>query len=214
MKIIIVGAGGHSRVVYDILRADRNVAVSAFVDNSPRGSEETIMGVPVIGDHDVLPEYVKKNDVAGFIVAVGDNDIRQQHFETMTDMGLEPVSAIHPDATISETANIGPGTVIASGSIITTNAKVGENAIVNTGSVIEHESEVGDHAHVGPGTTVAGRVRIGDGTFVGMGSSVTDYTTIGENSTIGAGSVVLDDVESDTVVAGAPAELKRRKEQQ
>lgn len=212
MNIVIIGAGGHSRVVYDILRTDHNVAVSAFVDNSPRGSEETIMGTPVIGDHDVLPAYVEENDVSGFIVAVGDNEIRRDHFEKLTEMGLEPVSAIHPDATISETADIGPGTVVASGAIITTNAKVGENSIVNTGSVIEHESEVGDHAHVGPGTTVAGRVAIGDGTFVGMGSSVTDYTTIGENATIGAGSVVLEDVDSNTLAVGAPAEVKRRDE--
>jgi sugar O-acyltransferase (sialic acid O-acetyltransferase NeuD family) len=214
MKTIIIGAGGHARVVYDILSADQNVEVAAFVDNSPRGSDEKIMGIPVVGDHDVVPEYVSEKDVTGFIVAVGDNEIRRSHYETYVEMGLEPVSAIHPDATISETAVIGRGTVVASGAIVTTNAVVGENAILNTGSVVEHESEIGSHAHVGPGTTIAGRVTVGDGTFVGMGSSVKDYTEVGEDAVVGAGSVVLDDVPSDTLVVGTPAEEKEHRDDQ
>jgi sugar O-acyltransferase (sialic acid O-acetyltransferase NeuD family) len=209
VKTIIIGAGGHARVVYDILSVDHNLEVTAFVDNTPRGSDEEIMGVPVVGDHDVVPEYVSEHGVTGFIVAVGDNEIRRRHYETHVKMGLNPVSAIHPDATISETADIGPGTVVASGAIVTTNATVRENTIVNTGSVIEHESEIGSHTHVGPGTTVAGRVTVGDGTFIGMGSSVKDYTEIGANAVIGAGSVVLDDVPSDSLVVGAPAEEKK-----
>jgi sugar O-acyltransferase (sialic acid O-acetyltransferase NeuD family) len=209
MNIVIIGAGGHARVVYDILRSDHNVDVSAFVDNTPRGSDETIMGVPVVGDHRVLTDFVRDNDVAGFIVAVGDNEIRHNHFDDMRDRGLEPVSAIHPEAIISETADIGAGSVIASGAIVTTNAEIGENAIINTGSVVEHETEVGDHVHIGPGTTIAGRVTVGERTFVGMGSSVKDYTDIGAEAVVGAGSVVLDDVGANTVVAGTPAELKK-----
>lgn len=208
MNTIIIGAGGHSRVVYDILKHDHNINVVAFVDNTPRGSEESIMGVPVTGDHDVVPELVDEQNVGGFIVAVGDNEIRQQHFETFRDMGLEPVSAIHPNAHVSETVSIGPGSVIAAGVSISTNAEIGDNAIVNTGSIVEHESTLGAHTHVGPGSTIAGRVTVAEGTFVGMGCSIKEYTDIGENATIGAGSVVLDDVEADATVAGAPAEVK------
>lgn len=206
MNTVIIGAGGHSRVVYDILRSNQNVDVSAFVDNTPRGSDEQIMGVPVVGDHSVLPEYIAENNVSGFIIAVGDNEIRKRHFQKLRDMGLEPVSAIHKDATISQMAEVGQGSVVASGAIVTTNAEIGANTIVNTGSVVEHETTVGSHAHVGPGTTLAGRVSVGDGTFVGMGSSVKEYTNIGESAVVGAGSVVLDDVEDDTVVVGTPAE--------
>lgn len=145
MRAIIIGAGGHSRVVYDILRQDHDVDVVAFVDNSPRGSEETIMGVPVTGNHDVVPKLVEKEGVGGFIVAVGDNEIRRRHFRKFKEMGLEPVSAIHPSSHISDTVDIGSGSVVAAGTALSTNAEVGANAIVNTGSIVEHESTIGDH---------------------------------------------------------------------
>jgi sugar O-acyltransferase (sialic acid O-acetyltransferase NeuD family) len=212
MKTIIVGAGGHSRVVYDILRYDHNTEVIAFVDNTPRGSEETIMGVPVRGDHDVIPTLVEEEDVGGFIIAVGDNEIRRGHFKKILDMGLEPVSAIHPEAYISKTATVGSGTVVASGVNVSTNADIGENSILNTGAIVDHETTIGEHVHVAPGSTVAGRVSIGELTFVGMGSTVRDYVDVGENVTVGAGSVVLEDVPSNVTIAGAPAEIKSEKD--
>jgi sugar O-acyltransferase (sialic acid O-acetyltransferase NeuD family) len=208
MKTIILGAGGHSRVVYDILRHDQNIEVVAFVDNTPRGSEETIMGVPVRGDHDVIPEMIENENVTGFIIAVRDNEIRSSHFKKLLDMGLEPVSAIHPEAYISKTATIGSGTVVASGVNVSTNVEIGENSIINTGAIVDHETTIGRHAHIAPGSTVAGRVSIDGSTFVGMGSTIRDYVEIGENVTVGAGSVVLEDVPSNVTIAGAPAEIK------
>ncbi|WP_336325841.1 acetyltransferase [Halovenus sp. HT40] len=212
MNTIVVGAGGHSRVVYDILRHDQNVDVVAFVDNTPRGTEETIMGIPVLGDHDVIPEVVKQQDVGGFIIAVGDNEIRQRHFEALLDRGLEPVSAIHPESVISETATVGAGTVIAAGVNVSTNVEIGENTILNTGSIVDHETVIGPHVHIAPGTTVAGRVTVGSNTFIGMGSTVRDYVEIGKEVTAGAGSVILDDIPAGKTVAGAPAEIKHDEE--
>jgi sugar O-acyltransferase (sialic acid O-acetyltransferase NeuD family) len=212
MKTVIIGAGGHSRVVYDIMRYDQNTDVVSFIDNTPRGTEESIMGVPVRGGHDVVPDLIDQYDVSGFIVAVGDNEIRQSHFDTFCDMGLEPVSAINPESFISKTAIIGPCSVVASGVDVSTNVEVGENSILNTGAVVDHETTIGPHTHIAPGSTVAGRVTIGQKTFVGMGSTIRDSVDVGENVTIGAGSVVLEDIPSNVTVAGAPAEIKKQKD--
>lgn len=212
MKTIIIGAGGHSRVVYDILSYDQNTEVVAFIDNTPRGSEETIMGVPVKGDHEVIRDMIEKEGIGGFIIAVGDNKIRRNHFEKLIDMGLEPVSAIHPESYVSKTATIGAGTVIASGANVSTNAEIGKNSILNTGAIVDHEATIGPHVHIAPGTTIAGRVEIDEFSFVGMGSTVGDYTNIGKNVTVGAGSAVLEDVPPDVTIAGSPAEIKRQKE--
>lgn len=212
MKSIIIGAGGHSRVVYDILRHDKNVDVTAFVDHVQRGSEESIMDVPVTGDHDIVPELIEKKGVGGFIVAIGENEIRHTYLEKFQEIGLEPISAIHPNANISETAEIGAGSVIASGVNVSTNAEIGRNAIVNTGTIVEHEVKIGAHTHVGPGTTIAGRVTVGNETFIGMGCSIKEYLDIGDDAVVGAGSVVLDDVDDSTTVAGTPAEVKKRNE--
>ncbi|TKX82268.1 acetyltransferase [Halorubrum sp. SD626R] len=211
MKAIIIGAGGHARVVYDILRHDRNITVESFVDNTRRGSDEDIMGVQVTGDHSVIPSLIE-DGVNLFIIAVGDNDIRQDHFETLREHELRPVNAVHPSAEITPTAKLGTGSVFAASSNVSTNAVVGNNVIINTDALVEHETEVHDHAHIGPGSKIAGRVEVGDGAFIGIGTTIKEYVTIGKGAIVGAGSVVLDDVPANTVAAGAPAEVKRERD--
>jgi sugar O-acyltransferase (sialic acid O-acetyltransferase NeuD family) len=212
MKIVIIGAGGQARIVYEIMSYDRNIEVVAFVDNVMRGNDEQTMGIPVIGDHTVLPKLIK-NGIKGAIVAVGDNEIRATHFEELKSMGLELVSAIHPTSHIAPSARLGHGSTIAIGAIISTGARIGDNVIINTGATIDHEDEIEDHVSVGPNCSIAGRVTVKKGAFIGIGSVVKEYLTIGENSIIGAGSVVLEDVPDNVVAVGTPAKvIKTRSE--
>jgi len=208
MKIAIIGAGGQARVVYEILSYDRNIEVFAFVDNVVRGSDERIMGIPVMGDHSVLPKLIT-NGVKGAVIAVGDNEIRAAHFEKLKGMGLEMVNAIHPTAYIAPSVKLGSGVVIATEAIIVTGARIGNNVIINTGAIIEHEDEIEDHVHIGPGCSIAGRVTIKKRAFIGIGSVVRNYLTIGENTIIGAGSVVLEDMPDNVVAVGAPAKVSK-----
>lgn len=206
MKIAIIGAGGQARIVYEICSFNRNIEVVAFVDNVIHGNDEQIMGIPVVGDHSVLPRLIK-DGVRGAIVAVGDNEIRAAHFEKLKGMGLEMVSVIHPTAYIAPSAKLGSGVTIAMGALISTGARIGNNVIINTGATIDHENEVEDHASIGPGCSTAGRVTIKKGAHLGIGSVVKEYVTIGENSIIGAGSVVLEDMPDNVVAVGTPAKV-------
>lgn len=208
MKIAIIGAGGQARIVYEILSYNRNVEVVAFVDNVVHGNDEFIMGIPVMGDHSVIPKLMKKG-VCGAIVAVGDNKIRAAHFAKLRELGLEPVSAIHPSTIIAPSAKLGSGVTIAMGAIISTGNRIGDNVIINTGAIIDHEDDIGDHVHIGPGCSLAGRVTVKNGAFIGIGSVVREYLTIGKNTVIGAGSVVLEDIPDNVVAAGAPARIIR-----
>lgn len=212
MKIAIIGAGGQARIVCEILSYDHNMEVVAFVDNVKTVESEVIMGIPVIGDHLVLPDLLKKG-IRGAIIGVGDNEIRAAHFNKLKNMGFEMVNAIHPTASIAPSARIGNGVTVAMGAIISTLAIVGDNAIINTGATVDHEDEIGDHVHIGPGCSLAGRVTVKKGTFIGIGSTVKEYLTIGENTTIGAGSVVLEDIPDNVTAVGAPAKIinKRNK---
>lgn len=211
MKIVIIGAGGQARIVYEICSFDRNLEVVAFVDNVIHGKDEQIMGIPVVGDHSVLPKLIK-DGVKSAIVAVGDNQIRAAHFKKLSDMGLEMVNVIHPTAYIAPSAKLGNGATIAVGAIISTKAKIGNNVIINTGATIDHEDEIEDHASVGPGCSIAGRVTIKKGAYLGIGSVVKEYVTIGENTTIGAGSVVLEDIPDNVVAVGIPAKVIKTKD--
>lgn len=209
MKIAIIGAGGQARIVYEILSYNRNVEVVAFVDNVVHGNDEYIMGITVMGDHSVIPKLMK-NGVRGAIVAVGDNKVRAAHFEKLQGLGLEMVSAIHPQSTISPSARLGRGVTIAMGAIISTGTRIGNNVIINTGATIDHENEIEDHVHICPGCSLAGRVTVKRGAFIGIGSVVREYSTIGENTIIGAGSVVLEDIPDNVVAAGAPARIIKK----
>jgi len=211
MKIVIIGAGGHARVVYEILRYDKNMEVIAFVDNVVRGSEEKIMGIPVIGDHSVLPNLIKEG-IKGYIIAVGDNEIRRKYFNKILNMGLEPINAFHPTAHIGHNVKFGKGIVISAGATIATGVVVGNNVIINTGAIIEHEDVLKDHAHVAPGVVLAGRVTIAEGAFIGAGTVVKEYVTIGKNAVIGAGSIVLENIPDNAVAVGAPAKVIKIKD--
>ncbi|MBI4287990.1 MAG: acetyltransferase [Chloroflexi bacterium] len=206
MKVIIVGAGGQARVVYEILSLDRRVEVVAFVDNVFHGADERIMGVPVLGDHLVVVKLIK-NGVKGAIIAIGDNKIRAERFAECSEMGLEMINAIAPTAHIAHSARIGKGVVLATSAIVSTGAHIGNNVIINTGAIVEHEDILEDHVHIGPGTVLAGRVTVKRGAFVGLRSVVKENITIGENVTVGAGSVVLENIPDNAVVAGSPARL-------
>ncbi len=206
MKVIIIGAGGQARVVYEILSLDRRVEIVAFIDSVFHGADEKIMGLPVLGDHSVISRLMK-NGVKGAIIAIGDNKIRAERFTECSELGLELINAIAPTAHIAHSARIGKGVVIGTGATITTGAHVGNNVIINTGAIVEHEDNIEDHVHIGPGTVLAGRVTVKKRAFIGIGSVVKEYITIGENVTVGAGSVVLEDVPDNVVVAGSPARL-------
>lgn len=214
MKIVIIGAGGQARVVYEILRYNRNMEIFAFIDNIIKGSEEKIMGIQVLGDHSILPKLIKEG-VKGYIVAVGDNRIRMQYFNKFLNMDLIPINAIHPTAHITYNAKIGKGVVISTGATIATGTTIGDNVIINTGAIIEHEDVIGDHVHIAPGVVLAGRITIKENSFIGAGSVIKEYITIGENTIIGAGSIVLQDIPDNVVAAGTPAKvIKTRKEEE
>ncbi|MBI4333126.1 MAG: acetyltransferase [Chloroflexi bacterium] len=206
MKTIIIGAGGQARILYEILSYDRNVEIVAFVHNEVPKPGANIKGIPIVGDHSVIPGLMERG-VKGAIVAVSMNDIRAAHFEKLRGMGLELINAIHPTASIAPSARLGHGVTVSMGAIISTGVRIGDNVIINTGAIIEHDNQIGDHAHVGPGCSLAGAVKVGNSALVGIGSVVKELVTIGQNTVVGAGSVVLENIPDNVVVGGTPAKV-------
>ena len=207
MDTFIIGAGGHGRVVLDILRSARASRVIGFLDANVTLAGCEIAGVPVLGSINHLPKLAAQYRVRHAIVAIGDNRVRRGYAKIVEDAGLELINAIHPSATVSPTASIGHNVVIAAGACVCTEASVGDCAILNTHAVVDHECEIGDAVHVCPGVVLAGRVRVGDGAFVGMGAKVIQCRTIGEDATVGAGAVVLNVVPPCATVVGVPARV-------
>jgi UDP-perosamine 4-acetyltransferase len=208
MDVVIVGAGGHGKVVLDILRSAGTHRVIGFLDADTTLTDTEVGGVPVLGQVNLLPR-LKHQKIRGAIIAIGDNRVRVSYARLVLDAGLELINAIHPAATVAQTVTLGQNVVIAAGAVVCTEAKIGDSAIVNTGAVIDHECAVGAGAHICPGALLAGRVRTGEGAFVGLGAKVLPCLSIGDHAVVGAGATVIRDVPPAVTMVGTPARALR-----
>lgn len=199
--ILIIGAGGHGKVVADILLG-QSMPVLGFLDDDPTTWGTSRLGLPVLGAIDAFSDYSPE----GLVMGIGSNALRQDIVRRFGSLAQELWrSAIHPKAILAPSARIGRGTVIAAGAIVNPDAFVGEHVIINTGATVDHDCHIGDFVHIAPGVHLAGGVHVGEGSLVGIGSKVIPNRCIGQWTTIGAGAVVVDDIPSHTVAVGVPA---------
>jgi sugar O-acyltransferase (sialic acid O-acetyltransferase NeuD family) len=199
--LIIIGSGGHARVVIDTAEQS-GFNILGIIDINYKNNDEKIIGYNIIGNFTALSKFLPNK--TSIIIALGDSKLRSKFFYNCLEQGYNLPSIIHPTSIISKHVKIGKSVFINAGVIINSEVDIGDNSIINTGAIIDHECNIGKHCHIGPGVKVAGRVRIGEHTFVGIGSTIIDKITIGNNVMIGAGSVIIRDIESDSTVVGIP----------
>lgn len=186
----------------EAVRAAEEFAVAGLLD--PRPPAPHVLGVPVLGDDDLLEELWRDGVVAA-VIALGNNTLRQQLACRARNIGFTLPAIVHPSAFVSPTARMGAGAVVMARAVIGTDTSVDELAIVNTGAVIDHENEIGAAAHVATGCALAGMVSVGTRVLVGVGSAVRPGVRIGSDAIVGAGSAVIADVPANALVGGAPA---------
>jgi len=205
---VIVGAGGHGRVVLDILIRARQYKVIGFLDSNPEIHGRRMDGVPIVGDLSALPD-LKAQGVVGAVVAIGDNGVRRSFADEIESMGFELINAVHPSANLAHNVRIGRNVVIAAGALVCAHCQIGDSVILNTGCIVDHETMIGTAAHICPGARLAGRVMVESGAFVGIGATVLQGLRIGCEAVVGGGAVVIRDVEPMTTVVGVPARAIR-----
>ena len=211
-KIVVIGAGGHSKVVLDILEKMEYEIVGL---TDPSVARDTLcLGYPILGDDSKLDELFEQGVIYAAIGIghVGFPKIRNKVFASAKEKGFYFPQLVHISAVVARTANIGDGTIIASQSVINPDAQIGCACILNTACVVEHEVVIADGVHIAPHATVLGNASIDENSFVGAGSVVLQGVHVGKNCIIGAGSVVLHDVPDNVVVVGCPARVVKRRE--
>jgi len=210
-KIILIGGGGHCKVVISILKKLDNFEIAGIVDNYK--AENFISGIKIIGTDDDLKDIYKSGIHNAFITvgSIKDNIKRYRLFNMAREIGYKFPVTISPKAIVDDNVKIDEGTVIMPGNIINIDSSIGKNCIINTGAIIEHDCKIGNNCHIAPGVHISGSVNIGELSFIGIGATIIQGVKIGKNVTIGAGSVVIKNIPDNVIVLGNPAKIIKGK---
>lgn len=190
---LLIGAGGHARVVSSILEALGENIVAVFDMNKSIKSLDGIQNL-VTYSPNLFPE-------SKIIIAIGDSKKRE---EIVSKIKHKFGVVIHPSAIVDRLVKIGEGSQVIHGVIINRGTNIGSHCLINTSSSIDHDCEIGDFVHIAPNAVICGSVTIGNGTLVGAGSCILPNLKIGKNVTIAAGSVVTKNIPDNSLVKGIP----------
>lgn len=211
-NIVIIGSGGHAKVVADILLKRKEVLkeelnIIGFLDDNFQNLEyREIFNIPILGNLELIEEF--KNKDYEYIIAIGNNLIRKKIAEKYSN--LIYYTAIHPTAVIGNRVTIEEGTVVMANVVINSYSKIGKHCILNTSCVIEHDNEIKDYVHISPNATLCGGVVIKEKSWIGAGSNIKQGMIVGKNVVVGAGTVVIRDIENSVTTVGNPARIVKK----
>lgn len=203
-RIAVYGAGGHARVIVDLLRESRrDLTLMGVVDDGDEPPED-VMGVPVLGGWAQLAALREQGvrRVALGVGAVTHNRTRVELFRRLTEAGFELPNLVHARASVEPSVRMGHGNQVFAGAVVGSNVTLADNTIINSGTVVSHDCVVGSHAHLTPGAILAGGVRIGENTVIGMGVTLYLGVRVGRDAVISNGVHVMKDVPDGAVVRG------------
>lgn len=198
-KLLIIGAGGHGRVVADIAMKMNRWQRIAFLDDDD--AQQYSLGLEVIGPSSKALNLVEEYDI---FVAIGNNATREKLHKVLKAAGVTMPTLIHPSATIGRQVKIGEGTVVMAGAVINCCSRIGDGCIVNTAATVGHDGTIADYVHISSGAHIAGTVTIGKGTWIGIGVIVKNNVQITEGTFVGAGAVVIRNIVEAATYVGVP----------
>lgn len=203
--VIIIGAGGHGRVVADALQAC-GVRILGFTDIRGDLQGASVVGLRVLGSDAVLSGYESTEILLANGIGSTDLPVRRRSaFEACKSAGHRFITVVHPRAIVASSAVLQEGAQIMAGAVVQAGALIGADAIVNTGVLVDHDCNVGAHCHLAPGSVLSGGVHVGECTHVGTGACIVQNVTLGAGCMVAAGAVVVGDHDANARLAGVPA---------
>ncbi len=205
-SIILLGGGGHARVLIDLIHVGKEYQISGILDPDLQVGQK-VKGISVLGTDAELPNLLDQG-ITNIVIAVGSvrsNLLRKKLFEQSEALGFKIPVLVHPRSIVSADVQLSDGVQVMAGAIIQTDTTVGEGAVINTGVQVDHECHIGNQSFLSPGVVLSGGVVVGDNAFLGAGAVVIQGVKIGEGAVIAAGAVVVQDVKSGALVKGVPA---------
>ena len=211
-KIIIVGGGGHAKVLIDLVKTLKSFKIAGIVDPKIKKGKK-ISGIKVLGDDNILPLLKKKGykSLALGIGSEGNNLKRYKIWKNLTDKGFKFPTLIHKNSFTSKNTKIGEGSQIFNQSVVNSGTSIGAITVINTSTIVEHDCKIGSNVFTGTRATLCGGVIIEDNTFIGAQSCVLPKVKVKKNVLIAAGSLVNKSIEKNIFVKGVPAKHYKKK---
>nr|WP_241635348.1 acetyltransferase [Fusobacterium gastrosuis] len=209
-NIVIIGAGGHAKVVVDIFLKRKkilkeNINIVGFLDDSYSDDRQKyIFNIPILGKIDLIEKGLLKKKYE-YIIGIGNNKVREIIFNKYKN--IKYCTAVHPNAIIGEYVEIGQGTVIMANVVVNPDTKIGKHCILNTSSVVEHDNYIDDFVHISPNATLCGEVKIKKGSWIGANAVIKNQKKIGKDVIVGAGTVIIKDIEDNCTAVGNPGKV-------
>ena len=192
-KVIIFGAGGHAKVIADIVVKSNDKVIGFLDDNIDKQNNIVYNNRKVIGT--INKDIINKYRDAYFIIGIGDNEIRKRISDEYPDLNY--YTAIHPSDIIGNEVEIDKGTTIMAGVVINPGTKIGKHCIVNTSASLDHDNDLDDYVHISPGAHLAGTVKIKEGTWICTGVTIINNITINSWNIIAAGATIIRDINDN-----------------
>jgi sugar O-acyltransferase (sialic acid O-acetyltransferase NeuD family) len=206
MNIVIIGGGGHGKVVIDIVEKAEGFHLLGILDSQlPVGHK--VMDCDVLGTESSLPKLIDERAIQGVVIAIGDNWLRSKTVESLQSLapGIKYPNAVHPSAQLAKNVRLGRGNVVMAGCVVNSNATIGDFCILNTNCSVDHDSILGNYVSFAPKACAGGNVQVGDYSSVCLGANIIHGVKVGQHTLIGAGATVLNDLPSQVVAYGTPA---------
>lgn len=205
VPVIVIGAGGHARVLLDVLQQQK-ARILGLVDADPALHDALLLGEKVLGGDDVVRRYAPEEVfLVNAIGSVRQPVARQKVYENFKALGYKFATVVHPSAVVSPHATLADGVQVMAGVIVQAGATIGENTLVNTAASVDHDCSIGKHVHLSPRATLCGNVKVGDGAHIGAAATLIQGVAVGCAALVGAGAVVIRDVSDNQTVLGSPA---------
>jgi len=197
--VILLGAGGHAKVLLDSLRLEGRNVTGLLSPDLEKGSR--FLGLEVFGDDEQLKEYSPTEiDLVNGIGSLPFQDLRWSVSNKVRSWGYKLLTIIHPSAIVSSRVSMEEGVQIMAGCVIQAGCIIGRDTIINTGCTIDHDCEIDQNTHIAPGCTLSGGVNIGKSVHIGTGTSIIQNVAIGEGTVVAAGTTLYKDVEANMCV--------------
>ena len=209
-KLILIGAGGHCKVIIDSLKDHSEFEIEGIID-CPEKIGQSVLGIPIVGSDDDL-ERIYNQGVQYAFIAIGSiryPNKRIEIFNLLLRIGYQIPNIIDSTAIIAKSVKMGKGNYFGKGAIVNADVNIKDACIINTGSIIEHDGYIDNFVHIAPRATLCGNVSVGEKTHIGCSATVIQDIRIGKECIIGAGSVVIRNIPEKVQVCGVPAKIKQ-----